>query len=194
MTKIEQKQNAKRKEILMKLLPVLENKTLDELSVEDICSIADISVGSFYHYFEKKSDILVALFTRTDIHMEEHAFPKMTSKNELENIRIFATEWVKFNESDGPERSKMISSISVTDQSMRGDTRSPIKVLTEHIARGQKSGTIREDLSAERLATMFMIGLRGLGLDWTRRGGSYSLTGYGKDYIELLIRAISKQQ
>ena len=192
MTKIEQKQNAKRKEILLKLLPVLETRTLDELSVEDICSIADISVGSFYHYFEKKSDILVALFTRTDIYMEENAFPKMKGKDHLNNIRIFATEWVKFNESDGPERSKMITSINVTDQSLRGDVRSPIKVLTEEIEAGQKNGTIRTDMTPDRIATMFMIGLRGLGLDWTRRGGSYSLTGYGKDYIELLIRAISK--
>ena len=192
MTRIEQKQNAKRKEILLKLLPVLETRTLDELSVEDICRIADISVGSFYHYFEKKSDILVALFTRTDIHMEEHAFPKMTSKDELENIRIFATEWVKFNESDGPERSRMISSINVTDSSLRGDTRSPIKVLTEHIAKGQKNGTISDAYSPERTATMFMIALRGLGLDWTRRGGSYSLTEYGRDYIEMMLKSLKK--
>ena len=192
MTRIEQKQNEKRKEILMKLLPVLETKTLDELSVEDICKIADISVGSFYHYFEKKSDILVALFTRTDIYMEENAFPKMTSDNELENIRIFASEWIKFNESDGPERSKMITSIDVTDRSMRGDTRSPIKVLTEQIARGQKKGIICDSLSPEMTATMFMIGLRGLGLDWTRRGGSYSMVEYGKPYVDMLIKAISK--
>ena len=192
MTRIEQKQQRKRAEILLKLLPVLETRTLDELSVEDICRTAGISVGSFYHYFEKKSDILVALFTRTDAYMEEAAFPKMTGKDELENIRIFAREWLKFNENDGPERSKMIAGIKVTDKSLRGDVRSPIKMLTKQIASGQKKGLITDDLSAEKLSAMFLIALRGLGLDWTRREGSYSLTACGEDYIELMLKAMKK--
>lgn len=193
MTRVEQKQAQKRREILMALLPVLEKKTVDELSVKDICDIAGISIGSFYHYFENKSDVLVALFTRTDTYMEEVAFPKMTSDDELENIRIFATCWLEYNESDGPERSKMISSIGVTDSSIGGGTRTPIKKLTEQIARGQKKGLIEDSLTPEMTATLFMIALRGIGLDWTRRGGTYSLTGYGKDYIDMLLKALKKQ-
>ncbi len=192
MTKVEQKQAAKRREILMALLPVLETKTLEELSVQDICATAGISVGSFYHYFENKSDILVALFTRTDAYMEEVAFPQMNSDDEIENIRVFARCWLEYNESDGPERSRMISSIAVTDKSIGGGVRSPIRALTEQIARGQKKGIIADDLPPEKAADLFMIALRGIGLDWTRRGGSYSLTGVGKEYVELMLKAMRK--
>ena len=34
--------------------------------------------------------------------------------------------------------------------------------------------------------------LRGLALDWTRRNGSYSLTGQGDRYIDFLIKAVTK--
>ena len=84
MTRVEEKQAAKRREIIEKIVPLLEDRTFEELSVEDICRTADISVGSFYHYFEKKSDILVGLFSRIDSFMEKEALPLMKKRSEPE--------------------------------------------------------------------------------------------------------------
>ena len=191
MTKIQEKQAQKRKEIIEKIIPLLEEKPFDELSVEEICKAADISVGSFYHYFGKKSDILVGLFSRIDSYMEEHAYPLMKKRSEAENLRIFAQKWLEYIESTGLEHSRLISAIDATDLTISGEPRSSAAKLTDHFARGQRLGELDDSLPAEEAAALFMIALRGLSLDWTRRNGSYSLTGRGTVYIDFLIKAIS---
>lgn len=189
MTRVEEKQAAKRREIIEKIVPLLEEKTFEELSVEDICRTADISVGSFYHYFEKKSDILVGLFSRIDSYMETEVFPLMKKRNETENLRIFAEKWLSYIESNGLEHSRLISSIQATDLDLGGNKRSTAAVLEEHFRKGQERGSLSSELPPEAAAAMFMIALRGLALDWTRRNASYSLTETGRVYIDYLLKA-----
>ena len=189
MTKVQEKQAAKRRDIIEKIVPLLEVKAFEEISVEDICSAAGISVGSFYHYFEKKSDILVGLFGRIDSYMEETVFPLMKKRDEAENLRIFAQHWLMYIEGTGLEHSRLISSIDATDLSMSGEPRSSVTRLTEHFARGQRLGMLDDSQPPEEAASLFMIALRGLSLDWTRRNASYSLTERGEVYIDFLLKA-----
>jgi len=191
MTKVQEKQTQKRKAIIESIIPLLEDKPFSEISVEDICLAAGISVGSFYHYFEKKSDILICLFTRIDIYMEQNVFPAMTASDETDNLRLFAREWLKYIEGTGLEHSRLISTIDATDFTIDGEPRPTAIVLTEHMRRGQQQGSFSKDLSPEEQASLFMIALRGLSLDWTRRNASYSLTQRGDAYIEGLIKALS---
>ena len=192
MTRVEEKQAAKRAEIIEKILPMLEDRAFEELSVEDICAAAGISVGSFYHYFEKKSDILVGLFSRIDSWMEENAFPLMKKRSEAENLRIYARQWIRYVEANGLEHSRLISSINATDSTISGGKRITASVLEELFRKGQDRGTLSSEVPPETAAAMFMIALRGLALDWTRRNGSYSLTGQGDRYIDFLIKAVTK--
>lgn len=191
MTRVEEKQAAKRAEIIEKIIPMLEDRSFEELSVEEICSAAGISVGSFYHYFEKKSDILVGLFSRIDSWMEENAFPLMKKRSDAENLRIFAKQWLKYIEDNGLEHSRLISSINATDNTVSGERRITAKKLEDVFRKGQERGALSADVPPETAAAMFMIALRGLALDWTRRHAAYSLTGQGDVYIDFLIKAIS---
>ena len=92
MTRVQEKQAIRRQEIIDSIAPLLAEKSFDELSVEDICKASGISIGSFYHYFEKKSDILVGLFNRIDSYMEENAFPLMKKRDEIDNIKKSAAK------------------------------------------------------------------------------------------------------
>lgn len=194
MTRVEEKQTAKRAEIIEKIVPMLEDRSFEELSVEDICSAAGISVGSFYHYFEKKSDILVGLFSRIDSWMEENAFPLMKKRSDAENLRIFAQQWLKYIENNGLEHSRLISSINATDNTVSGERRITASRLEEVFRKGQEKGTISAELPPQTAAAMFMIALRGLALDWTRRNAAYSLKETGDVYIDFLIRSITVKQ
>ena len=190
MTRVEEKQAARRREIIEKIVPLLEEKTFEELSVEDICRTADISVGSFYHYFEKKSDILVGLFSRIDSFMEKEALPLMKKRSEPENLRIFAEKWLSYIETNGLEHSRLISSIHATDLDLDGSRRSTASALEEHFRRGQENGSLNTSVSPAEAASLFMIALRGIALDWTRRNAAYSLTEKGSVYIDFLLKAV----
>lgn len=192
MTKVQEKQAIRRQEIIDSIAPLLAEKSFDELSVEDICKASGISIGSFYHYFEKKSDILVGLFSRIDSYMEENAFPLMKKRDEIDNIRIFARHWLSYIEGTGLEHSRLISSIDATDFTLSGEERSTAAKLAEHFARGQRLGMIDDSQPAEEAASLFMIALRGFALDWTRRNAAYSLTDRGEVYIEYLLKALRK--
>ena len=189
MTRVQEKQALKRKDIIEAIIPMIETRPFEEISVEDICNRAGISVGSFYHYFEKKSDILVGLFSRIDSYMEKEAFPLMNSKDETENLRVFARSWLSYIESNGLEHSRLISSINATDFTINGEERSSAARLQEHFARGQKQGVLDASQSAKDAAALFMIALRGLALDWTRRNAAYPLMERGEIYTEYLIKA-----
>ena len=69
MAKIKQKQMQRRSEIIETVIPLLEKTSFEDLSMADICQAAGISVGSFYHYFHAKSDILVGLLALIDVYM-----------------------------------------------------------------------------------------------------------------------------
>ena len=192
MTKVQEKQTNRRREIIEKIIPLLEEKTFEEISVEDICTAADISIGSFYHYFEKKSDILAGLFTRIDSYMEKEVFPLLKKRDEAENLRIFAQSWLKYIEGTGLEHSKLIATIDTTDLTLSGEKRSSTEVLEKIMRRGQDKGSFTTEQTAEELAELFMIALRGLSKDWTSRNAAYSLTDRGSVYIELMLKALNK--
>ena len=191
MTKIQEKQTNRRREIIETIIPLLEEKSFEEISVEDICNAADISIGSFYHYFEKKSDILAGLFTRIDSYMEKEVFPQLKKRDEAENLRIFAQSWIKYIEGTGLEHSKLIATIDTTDLTISGEKRSSAVVLEGIMRRGQEKGRFTTEQSAEELAELFMIALRGLSKDWTSRNAAYSLTERGRIYIELMLKALN---
>jgi len=166
----------------------------DDTTIEEIVELSGTSKGSFYHYFEKKSDILVGLFGRIDSWMEKNAFPLMKKRSEAENLRVFAQQWLKYIEDNGLEHSRLISSINATDNTVNGEKRTTVKKLEDVFRKGREHGTLSSELPPETAAAMFMIALRGLALDWTRRNAAYSLTGQGDVYIGFLIKAISAQR
>ena len=190
MGRVKEKQAQKRNDILEKILPLLGNIPFETLSMKEICKVADISIGSFYHYFSRKEDLFVGLLNIIDEYMEKEAFPKMKKRNELENIKIFAEEWFKYIETHGMERSKLITASAVTDNTPDGQKRISYTKLLSHVRKGQEKAQIRSDIPAEELTELIMIQIRGLGVDWTRRNGSYSMIERGKEYTDTILKGI----
>ncbi len=54
-----ERQNRTKKNISLALYALLLKTPYDEITVEDICKKAGISRVSFYHYYDKKDDVLV---------------------------------------------------------------------------------------------------------------------------------------
>ncbi len=79
--KVRQKRIKRRSEIIEKTLQLIQTTPFQELSVRDICEAAGISIGTFYHYFKQKDDLLIGLLCLVDIYMEEKVFPLLTSDN-----------------------------------------------------------------------------------------------------------------
>lgn len=191
MRKVQMKQMKRRAEIIETVLPLLESTPFDELGVTEICRYADISVGTFYHYFAKKTDLIVGLLGLIDAYFINEVFPKMTAKNEAENLRIFAHHWALYVAEHGLERSRLISSAEPSDYYVNGERRETGVRLEELFGRGQERGQLRCTESPKRLAELFLLVLRGVCVDWSRRNGSYDVVEKTDALIDLFLRGLA---
>jgi len=190
MAKIKQKQMQRRSEIIETVIPLLEKTSFEDLSMADICQAAGISVGSFYHYFHAKSDILVGLLALIDEYMETEVFPLLKEQNEIENLKLFAHHWAVYVDEHGLERSKLISSVIPSDEDLSGHKRVSLRRLEQIIMDGQEKKQIRGDIPAEELTDLFFLAMRGVTVDWSRTDGRYSVVSKMDRYIGLFVQAL----
>ncbi len=189
MTKVKQKQTRRRIEILEAAIPLISQRSFEEISIAEICQAIGISVGSFYHYFTKKDDLLVGLLWIIDEDLAETTFPRLTDDSEIENLKTFAHGWAEHVSSHGIERSKLISSINPDSADFPERERPAVQKLREIIAAGQEKGQITRDCDADTLTELFLTTLRGVTLDWSRREGRYPLVERMERDAAVLVRA-----
>lgn len=190
MSRVKEKQMLRRSEIIEAAIPLMNSTPFDELSVNDVCEAAGISVGSFYHYFNKKSDLLVGLLGLIDDYMEAEVFPLLSGGDEIENLKLFAHYWAMHVETNGIERSRLVSSVLPANTDHSGQKRSAVTKLEEIIFAGQQKGQIAGGRQAGELTEYFLLAMRGVTTDWSRHGGSYSVVEKMDDFISLFVRAI----
>lgn len=190
MRKVQMKQMKRRAEIIETVLPLLETTPFVELSVTEICKYADISVGTFYHYFTTKSDLLVGLLGLIDGYFINEVFPLLTSEDEAENLRLFAHHWALYVDTHGLERSRLISAATPSEHYLNGVRREILDVLDDTFRRGQEKGQFLAPETPEKLTELFLLLIRGVCVDWSRRNGSYSVIERTDELGALFLRGI----
>jgi AcrR family transcriptional regulator len=190
MSKIQQKQLQRRSEIINKVMELTEKTPFEELSIRDICEGTGISVGSFYHYFKEKSDLVCGLMERIDDFMEEQILPQATSESEFENLRIISRGFAQHILNSGLEQAKLISICKPTDVDDYGVRRTTFQMIEAAVARGQKSGEFKAVISSEKATDMILIAISGVAIDWARREGDYNLMERMDEFVTFFFRAL----
>ncbi len=189
MAKVKQKQSKRRVEILEAAIPLISQHSFEEIGISEICREIGISIGSFYHYFRRKDDLLVGLLWIIDEDLAETTFPLLTGEDGIEDLKRFAHGWAVHVSSHGIERSKLISSINPDRADFPEHDRPAIRKLREIIADSQAKGQITGEYDTDALADLFLTTLRGITLDWSRREGNYALVERMDQRIAILLRA-----
>lgn len=190
MSKISRKQAKRRYEIIEAAIPLITSASFEEISVSDICRSIGISIGSFYHYFTKKSDLLIGLLWLIDEDLAENTFPLLTSENELENIRIFSHGWAEHIDRHGLERSKLISAINPDSSDFSESSRESIKKLRELFGKALAKGQVRIKYDADFLTDYFLLMMRSVSTDWSRRDGNYDIVKKMDEFTLFFIDGI----
>ncbi|MBM6862022.1 TetR/AcrR family transcriptional regulator, partial [Clostridium saudiense] len=96
MNKNTRKQIEKRIEIIEAAKKIIDEVGFANVTVRSICKAANISIGTFYHYFNDKGDIVIQLYTSVDEYLKEIEKEKLSAEDELQNIISFSEEYGKF--------------------------------------------------------------------------------------------------
>ena len=194
MKTTEKKQIKRRKEIIEAMMPILETTSLDELGVKDICTAIGISIGSFYHYFNRKEDIGIAIQIKTDEYLERSVFPNMTSFNEIENLRIYGMGITRYIAEMGAKKARLlVANSKPTDRDLDGNLRREVEKLTQTVRMGQEKGQIICGYPPEELAEFVHTAIQGVGIEWTRDDGTYSLLEKMERFLDVFLRCLEKR-
>lgn len=173
--------------IMQSALRLLETKGFANVTVRDICADAGVSTGSFYTHFESKEQLLGVVFTnpvtsRKDLNPS--TFSSGPCKVRIEN---FVKQYAWMNMSNEPEHLKVILS---TQNPIFMEKRHLVNYALEILASGIESGEVNSKFSAEGLADILLVCLRGCSHEWVRQNGNYDLADQMVQCSRLLFSSI----
>lgn len=180
---------AKRKEIVQSVIANLKDVSPIDIKVKTVCQMANISVGSFYHYFEDLNDFLNEILLILDDFLLKEVLPHLDSEDELENMHRFIQGYYRYVAATGHSAGKTISAFHITlpstEASVESERQRPLYDIPRQILkRGRSKGQITADIEDEDILEMLVIALRGISYDWSRRN---QYTDIEKEY-ELLAQ------
>lgn len=187
---MKEKAKKKRKEIILSIFSKLSSVDLNKATVNAICDAAEISVGTFYHYFEDKADFFNQVFVLTDEYLMEEILPTLTHENELENLIQFYDGFAQYAKLIGSNILKSIYTSYTSFMEESRETRPLYTIPCEILKKAKKKEQISQGLDEKELAKNLVIIVRGYVYDWTRYDGSYDLREYIFAFIKLHLKAL----
>ena len=193
MNKNTRKQIEKRIEIIEAAKKIIDEVGFANVTVRSICKAANISIGTFYHYFNDKGDIVIQLYTSVDEYLKEIEKEKLSAEDELQNLINFSEEYGKFVSDSGLSVAKQIFSSAINTESnqiYRSKERDINRIIFDIVKRAKDKKQINSKFSADEISNMILINIRGIAFDWCKFHGQYDLATQMKNNISIFIKGI----
>ncbi|HHW60801.1 MAG TPA: TetR/AcrR family transcriptional regulator [Syntrophomonadaceae bacterium] len=180
-----------RRKIYNTAVRLLSEKGYDNTTVDDICNASGVAKGSFYHYFKKKSDIIVQTYVDVDerISQECEALPPDTDV--IEKILYAPMFQARYAVEKGLNYTTLIykQQIDTENAFLASDKRAFISFIRKSIQEGQDKGLIRKDVSADELSKIVVSFSRGITYDWCLNDGNYDLEARMEKAMLMLLQS-----
>ncbi len=163
----------------------------DNVTVEDIAKQAKVSIGTFYHYFVSKSDLLEENFNRGDVYFHKHAGSIFENeKEDFQKIIDYFILYARLSIEEGLERVKTL--YIPTNQMFITHGRLMQDLLTAFLEQAQERGTIDKSRTAEEITERLFVAARGVIFDWCLHEGKTDLEEKMQDIISRLAVSYRK--
>lgn len=168
-------------------LNLMKEKKFENITIEDICKKANVSVGTFYHYFSSKEDIYKKLFQQIEenLHVElekidQHTTMQTTILTFFQCIAEYTTKLeLHINLLNDFNKRSFIYEPSLIYEALNG-----------FVYKGQLEKELTNDMSVEEITTYLFTIARGLILDWCLLDGKYSLEKRMNTYMNLALKSL----
>ncbi|NDL61802.1 TetR family transcriptional regulator [Enterobacteriales bacterium SAP-6] len=165
----------------------MKQRSLGDITIEDICSDAGFSVGSFYNHFHTKNDIFIELYVQADSFFAESFEQDTSAGNSGERILRYFDFYAGYNQSTGLETVKQLY---VGDNKLFIEKgRYMQRKLESYISQGQDQQEITRRFSAAYIAEDLFIAARGMIYHWCLHEGDFDLAGRMRDHLGRLLQS-----
>lgn len=193
-TRKQQAENTK-KRIIDTTSNLLKNKTLDEISIQEICKASKVSVGSFYHHFSSKDSIIIEIYKTLDDQFEKSILNSIDKTDPIKAIIDYIlSQCIHTIDAINKNIIKNIFKVQVDTDNLfylsndRGFPRGIKYLLT--LAKSQN--ILRDDANLDELLTELLIISRGIVYHWCVISDDEALTKYATNIITNYLKAYSK--
>lgn len=177
---------ATKQKIFTCAVSLFAQKAYENVTVQDICTEAEVSVGSFYHHFKSKENILdegYRLFDQNSERVWEAGHPD----SPLESIRFLILEQAKSMEHMGVTAALQYfkNQLSSGEKYILNPDRFFYQKLLYSVKNAVSSNLLTGDTE---VITEDMLGItRGIIYDWCLHEGSYALGERSQRMVDMIF-------
>jgi|GEM_PF-1188742 len=190
-------------------LKLFSKRDMDEVCIRDICREAGVSVGTFYHYYASKEDLLLEAYRFFDEEIVTRA-RRRTFGSALEAIYAIIGNQCGNHEGLFDEESDSLTlgimrdynegelllwqqelriQLKTGGRSVLGPDRPMNAYVLELVERALREGEIVSSLPSSGIAETILRISRGVMFDWAVRGGAYKAYERAVGDVEIYLKA-----
>lgn len=172
---------------------LLKERTYEEINIAEICKIAQISVGAFYHHFPSKDSIIIEIYRDVDYIFEKDVLPEVETYPAAEAIVSYLSKMGEYAEFYGIDFITNLykAQIDHGNEFYMSERRGIPQKLLELIKRAAEENVLKSDVDAECLMKDLLMITRGGVYHWCVCGGKVEVcenirrltSGYLKMYL-----------
>ncbi|KAF5053727.1 Bacterial regulatory protein, tetR family [anaerobic digester metagenome] len=184
---------SKKKTIVDVIVNLMDEEGLKNVTIKDICENADISIGSFYHYFSSKDSIVQEMYQLMDEYFLLNKDNICSHFTAIEDIIDFVTHFGLYVEQWGYYANLLVIRTSL-EEAAKGSLNQHKKiynVLKDIIDIGIEDKFFKISIDDEDLASTIFVIIRGYMLEWTKRGANYPVKDNMVRQVKYLLNSIS---
>lgn len=186
------KYQSKRNKIISSAIMVMQEIGYEETSVRAICEATNISIGTFYHYFRDKTELLNLILGQIDIYLQEEITPTLNDPSDLNNLKNFALGFARETANTGILYGGVLSSPKIplpnTEEAIHLEKERPLYTIPKNIIlHGQSTGEFNVKYEADDIVDKLITCLRGCSMDWARRNFTYDIEKYISSLVDMLF-------
>ncbi len=151
---------------------LMTRKGFDKITIKDISKKAGVSIGTFYHYYKSKNDILREVYQKADDYFRD-VMADMRPGSAAEQIVEYFRCYAKFSEQNTVGFTTHLYNIENKFFLKKG--RLMQTALADIVRQGQENGEIAKTKTPDELVDFLFLIARGIVFDWGLRDGQYDL-------------------
>jgi TetR/AcrR family transcriptional regulator, fatty acid metabolism regulator protein len=151
---------------------LMTKKGFDKITIKDISKKAGVSIGTFYHYYKSKDDILHEVYLKADEYFRD-MMSEMKAERAPERIVEYFRYYARYSDQNTVGFTTHLYSIENKYFLKKG--RLMQTVLADIIRQGQEAGEIIQTKTPDELVDYLFLIARGIVFDWGLRDGQYDI-------------------
>jgi len=166
---IQTKGNNTRKKIFQVSVELINNKGYDETTIKDICQEANIGIGTFYHYFKSKQDILMAYVKEENENILDF-YNSLSTDSYYENLLSIIEYQLDYIDLKGREFVRSVFTIELMNNvTLLGiDNYSAYNLVFQCLSKGQDNKEFLSEHSAEFMGDLIINSIFGYIHSWIK--------------------------